>query len=344
MMTAYANRPPPHSDAWSRRAGRAVRADASRLAATPSEIKAKGKLVIGIQGDNPPWGFVDSTGKQDGFDADIAALFAKELGVPVEFVPLAVANRIPALTTGRVDILFATMAMLPERAKAVQFSKPYVANTITFIAPKDAEVKSPADMGKFVIGVARGSVQDTDVTKNVPAGTTIRRFDGDAPTIQALLSGQVQAVGGNIFYVPRLDESKPGVYENKLEFTKLYNGACTRLGEKEINAFANDFIDKIKANGELAKIYAKWMNNPMPTFPDGIPGIPFTSARQGGRHGGERRDRSLACADDRHARRQQMVRHVSGFDRYQPDGPPGRENRPVRAVRLRQVHPDPLHQ
>jgi polar amino acid transport system substrate-binding protein len=130
-------------------------------------------------------------------------------------------------------------------------------------------------MGKYVIGVARGSVQDSDVTKAAPSGTTIRRFDGDAPTMQALLSGQVQAVGGNIFYVPRLDESKPGYYENKLEFTKLYNGACTRLGEKEINAFANDFIEKIRANGELAKIYQKWMNNPLPAFPDAIPGIPF---------------------------------------------------------------------
>ncbi|MGO4678110.1 ABC transporter substrate-binding protein, partial [Bosea sp. 2YAB26] len=45
------------------------------LAVTPAEIKAKGKLVVGIQGDNPPWGFVTSAGKQDGLDADIAALF-----------------------------------------------------------------------------------------------------------------------------------------------------------------------------------------------------------------------------------------------------------------------------
>src|SRR5262245_28966636 len=246
------------------------------FAVTPSEIKARGKVLIGIQGDNPPWGFVDASGKQDGYDAEISALFSKELGVPAEFTQLAVANRIPALTSGRVDILFATMAMLPERAKAVQFSKPYGANIITVIAPKDVEIKSPADMGKYVIGVARGSVQDSDVTKAAPAGTTIRRFDGDAPTMQALLSGQVQIVGGNIFYVPRLNESKPGVYENKLEFTKLYNGACTRLGEKEINAFANDFIDRIRSNGELAKIYPKWMKNPMPAFPDSVPGIPFT--------------------------------------------------------------------
>ncbi|SFJ19296.1 amino acid ABC transporter substrate-binding protein, PAAT family [Bosea sp. OK403] len=245
------------------------------LAITPAEIKSKGKLVIGIQGDNPPFGFVNTSGKQEGFDADVGELFARELGVAVEFVPLAVANRIPALTSGRVDILFATMAMLPERAKAVQFSKPYVANYITLVAPKATVVKANADMGKLVIGVPRASVQDAQITKNAPEGTTIRRFDDDAATIQSLLSGQVQAVGGNMFYVQRLNAQKPDGFEDKLEFTRLYNGACTRLGEKEINAATNAFIDKIVGNGELAKIYAKWMKVPLPNFPASLEGVSF---------------------------------------------------------------------
>jgi polar amino acid transport system substrate-binding protein len=248
------------------------------LAVTPAEIKAKGKLVVGIQGDNPPWGFVTSAGKQDGLDADIAALFGKELGVPVEFVPLEVNNRIPALTTGRVDVLFATMAMLPERAKVVQFSKPYVANTIVLIGPKSAVIKTNEDMAKFTIGVAKGAAQDTQVTKNAPASTTIRRYDGDAPSIQALVSGQVQALGGNIFYIQRIEQARPGEFENKLEFQNLYNGACTRQGEKEINAALNAFIDKIRANGELQKVYDKWMKVPVHKFPDSLEGISFSAS------------------------------------------------------------------
>lgn len=247
------------------------------FAVTPEEIKSRGKLVVGIQGDNPPWGFIDTAGKQMGIDADMGELFAKELGVTVEFVPLAVANRIPALTTGRVDILFATMGMLPDRAKVVQFSKPYVANIISLIAAKSTEIKTNEDMGKYVIGVPQSSVQDTQVTKNAPAGTTIRRFADDAANIQALLSGQVQAVGGNLFYVDRLNAAKPGTFENKLEFTRLYNGACTRLGEKEINTAVNAFIDKIKANGELKKIYNKWIKLDPPDFPAALDGIPFVA-------------------------------------------------------------------
>jgi polar amino acid transport system substrate-binding protein len=124
-------------------------------------------------------------------------------------------------------------------------------------------VKKNADMG-------------TPITKNAPEGTTIRRYDDDAATIQALLSGQVQAVGANMFYVQRLNAQKPDTFEDKLEFQRLYNGACTRLGEKEINAALNSFIDKIKANGELAKAYAAWMKVPLPEFPNSVEGVPFT--------------------------------------------------------------------
>jgi len=243
---------------------------------TVGDIKGRAKVLIGIQGDNPPFGFVNAQGVQDGFDADVGRLFAAHLGVAAEFVPLAVANRIPALTTGRVDVLFATMAMLPDRAKAVQYSKPYVANYITLVAPKATVVKANADMGKLVIGVPRSSVQDTQITKNAPEGTTIRRFDDDAATIQAMLSGQVQAVGGNMFYVQRLNAAKPDMFEDKIEFTRLFNGACSRLGDREMNAALNVFIDKLVAGGDLAKPYQKWLGMTPPAFPASVEGVPFT--------------------------------------------------------------------
>ncbi|MDW3686007.1 transporter substrate-binding domain-containing protein [Cupriavidus sp. CV2] len=240
------------------------------------DIKRKGKVVVGIQGDNAPWGYVDSQGKQLGFDADVAKLLAKELGVQVEFVQLAVANRIPALTAGKVDVLVAVMGMYPDRAKAVQFSKPYSDNRVVLIAAKATPIKTVQDMSKIIIGVPRASAQDTQVTKSAPAGTEIRRFDDDAANIQALLSGQVQAVGANAFYVQRLNATSPGAYEVKLDFVRQWNGICTRQGQKEWNAFINRFIDKIRSNGELATIYQKWMGNAPPAdFPEKLEGIPF---------------------------------------------------------------------
>ena len=254
----------------------ALAGTSAALADSVADIKKKGVVTIGIQGDNPPWGFVNTSGVQEGFDADIGKAFGEHLGVKVEFVPLAVANRIPALTTGRVDVLFATMAMLPDRAKAVQFSKPYVSNIIYLLGAKTDAIKTNEDMGKFSIAVPSASVQDTQVTKNAPAGTKILRFADDAAAIQALISGQAQAVGGNMFYIDRLNQAKPGVFETKLEFTRLHNGACTKLGDKELNAELNTFIDKIRGNGVLAAAYAKWMKVPVPEFPTSVEGVAFS--------------------------------------------------------------------
>ena len=47
----------------------------SASAITPDEIKKRGKIIIGIQGDNPPWGYVDSSGKQQGLDSDVGGLY-----------------------------------------------------------------------------------------------------------------------------------------------------------------------------------------------------------------------------------------------------------------------------
>jgi len=246
------------------------------FAGTVEEAKAKGKVVIGIQGDNSPWGFVNSSGVQDGLDADIGKVFADYLGVKAEFVPLAVANRIPALLTGKVDVLFATMGMTAERAKTIQYSKPYAGNVLSVYGPKDKKIAGFDDLTGMAVGVPKSSAMDTTITAGAGTKANILRFDDDAANIQALIAGQVEAVGGNQFYGDRLNAAAAGKYETKFDLTTLYNGAGTRPGEKDWNETINTFIDKIKADGELAKIYAKWMKRAVPAFPGSLPDIPFT--------------------------------------------------------------------
>ena len=242
---------------------------------TADTIKAKGKLVVGIQADNRPWGYTNTKGETEGFDADIANLFGKELGVPVEFTPLANAARIPALQTGRVDILFSTLAMIPERAKAVQFSMPYAANELMIVGPKATKITGYGDLNGMKVGLPKGTAQEPDLVKNSPKAELLR-FDDDATTIQSLISGQVQAISAGQFYLPVMESRAPGVYEKKFTQFLIYNGAGTRLGEKEWNKTVNAFIEKAKSNGDLEKLYQKWMKMPVPEFPPSIEGIPYT--------------------------------------------------------------------
>ena len=89
--------------------------------------------------------------------------------------------------------------------------------------------------------------------------------------------GQVDAIGGNTTYKMNLDKAAPGNdYEQKLVFNEQWMGVATPLGDAEINAWLNEFIDKIRADGRLAAINEKWLAAPMPDFPASIEGVPYT--------------------------------------------------------------------
>ena len=243
-------------------------------AMTLDEAKAAGKVRIGIQADNCPWGCLSTTGEAQGFDAAVGRAFADSLGLEAEFVPLAVANRIPALTANRVDMLIASVGITAERAKSVQFSYPYAANTLYVTAAKTADLPDAAALSGVSVGVPRSAPMDTILSKEAPSAD-IRRFDDDAANIQALLSGQVQAVGSNQFYIQRLENASAGTYENKFPIGQLYQGVATRLGESDWNTAINEFLRNYTASDGYKASYAEWLQVPTSDLPASIDGVSF---------------------------------------------------------------------
>lgn len=249
----------------------------SASAQTLERIKEAGVVRIGVMGEQAPWGSIDASGQNIGYDVDVAKLIGEELGVRVEFVANAVAARIPNLMTGKVDLQMAVMGMYPDRAKVVQFSKPYAGLKIALIASADHKIETIEDARNLRIGVPRGAAQDTAITGLLGDIPNIRRFDDDSSTIQALVSGQVDAIGGNTTYKINLNRAAPGNnFEEKLIFNEQWMGVATPLGDAEINAWLNEFIDKIIADGRLNAISEKWLDAPLPSFPEAVEGVPFT--------------------------------------------------------------------
>ncbi|MBB4000185.1 transporter substrate-binding domain-containing protein [Aureimonas pseudogalii] len=247
-------------------------------AQTLEKIKEAGVMRVGVMGEQAPWGSIDASGQNIGYDVDVAQLMAKELGVKVEFVANAVAARIPNLLTNKVDVQMAVMGMYPDRAKVVQFSKPYAGLKIILLSSAKNKIETIEDARNLRIGVPRGAAQDKAITALLGDSPNIRRFDDDSSNIQALVSGQVDAIGGNTTYKINLDRAAPGNdFEQKLVFNEQWMGATTRPGDAEMNGWLNAFIDKIKANGELQKISEKWLDAPLPTFPESLEGVPFAA-------------------------------------------------------------------
>ena len=237
----------------------------SASAQTVAEIKKKGEITIGMLVDFPPYGTMNASNQPDGYDADVARLLAKDLGVKLNLMPVTGPNRIPFLLTNKVDLLVASLAITPERAKQVQFSKPYAAASIVLYGDKKASIKTAADLKGKRVGVARASTQDVALTAAAPEGTEIRRFDDDASAMQALMSGQVDAIGCSTTVAAQIDKRAPAnAFENKFLLRQQVMGIVMRPGQAELQKSIDAFVDHNTANGELNKLYRKWLETDLP--------------------------------------------------------------------------------
>jgi polar amino acid transport system substrate-binding protein len=246
-------------------------------AQTVEDIQKRGVVRIGVLSELPPWGFLDANGNLAGYDVDVGKLIAEKMGVKAEFVGMTVAARIAQVMTGKVDMLLATMGMYPERAKVVQFTEPYAGLKIIMLAKKEQKIEKLEDAANLRIGVTRGAAQDTAITAGLPKTADIRRFDDDSAAIQALITGQVDAIGANTTYMININKVMPNNdFEPKLTFNEQWMGIATKPGQKQLNEWLNAFIEQIKANGQLEAISKKWIGQPLATFPASLPGVPFT--------------------------------------------------------------------
>jgi polar amino acid transport system substrate-binding protein len=240
------------------------------------DIKARGAIRIGVLSELPPWGYLDSNGKNIGYDVDVGQLLAKKLGVKAEFVSMNVAARIPSLMTGKVDLLIATMGMYPDRAKVVQFSKPYAAMSIIVLGKKSDKITTFDDLAGKRIGVPRAAAQDIAITQAAPKSTVIQRFDDDSAVVQALVAGQVDAIGANTTYLININKVMPNhAFEEKIVLNRQYMGVAMKPGQKELNLWINQFIDGIQASGELNAINQKWIAQDLPELVKSMQDVPF---------------------------------------------------------------------
>ncbi|HEV2677075.1 MAG TPA: transporter substrate-binding domain-containing protein [Aliidongia sp.] len=238
-------------------------------AQTVTDIVKRGKVRIGVLVGAPPYGSIDAQGAPVGYDADVATLVAKYMGVPLEMVPLTPPSRIPALEAGKVDFLVATLAPTAERAKAVMFSIPYSAFQVGIWAKKSDPIKAWADLKGKRVGVNRGSsVEGELVKREKELNLTISRFEDDSTTMQALFSGQVEAVASPDAQSNAAIKARGDVdMEQKFIFSTQPNSMTMKKDAFELHQYLNNVIYLMKLNGELDEISRKWVGSPLPNLP-----------------------------------------------------------------------------
>lgn len=238
----------------------------SAMAQNVDDIVKRGKVLIGVDTANPPFGAIGKDGEPEGYDPDVARLVGKYLGVPVEFVPATPQNRMGYLLTNRVDIIM--LGITPERARQIWFSMPYATEAAVLVGPGSLQVKTLADLVGKRIGIPRGAMQDIVLSQSAPPGATLMRFDDQATAVQALIAGQVDLAGTGLLQYRIINRDDPGKnYETKLILRPLHFGLGIRRGNVDLLQFLNTTVYAIKNNGELEATSQKWRGLPLGDMP-----------------------------------------------------------------------------
>jgi len=232
------------------------------------EILISGKIRIAIPQDSPPFGSLSVTGGYGGYDVDVAKLIARDLDLKIELVPVVSKNRIPYLITGKVDLLISSMGVNPKRALAINFSNAYAPFFWGVFGPEKIAVTNADDTDGYRVGATLGTLEELAFTEVAPKGVTIKRYDDQATTVSAFLSGHVDLIVTGTTIASKLIKDNPA---KKIE-TKfiIQQSPChmgVRKGETDLLNWVNVFIYYHTLNGDLNKLSVKWFGETLPEFP-----------------------------------------------------------------------------
>ncbi len=155
------------------------------------KVKDAGKIVVGIT-DYAPMDYQDENGKWIGFDAELAEMFAKELGVTCEFFEIADWDaKAIELNANSFDLIWNGMTASDELAKVIDLSIPYAKNAQVLILKKDATVPSLSDVKNLSIAVEKGSAGNKVATDEIGV-TNLNEVGSQMAALLEVVSGASQ--------------------------------------------------------------------------------------------------------------------------------------------------------
>lgn len=221
-------------------------------------IKEK-KLRVTAEVTSPPFGILDKNNQPDGSEIATSRQLAKDLGVELELVQVTGPQRIPALLAGRADVAISSLSITFDRAKTVMFAPPHGALSIVVAGPKSKQIRNATDMAGKKIGLTRATLEEATVPPIAPKSAHLVMFDDMAATMQAMISGQIDAAGMSAFAAKSVADRNPSAQlENKFTVTTAYYAAAVRPGDFDLLQFLRSWVFLNKENGVLADIYKKY--------------------------------------------------------------------------------------
>lgn len=236
-------------------------------------LAAPAKLIVGTSADWPPFEWVDANNNFVGFDMDLMKVIAKIQGYELEILDIGFDSLIPALQSGKVNLLAAGMSLTEERLQVADASNTYWTGNQGVMVRADSELNiATALTGGYIIGAQRGTTQADWLEENlVQKGLNIKSlelyetndlgimdlvnkridvFVADTPAAEAFVKSNPIKIVGTInteeqyvFYVQKGDPEGilPIINEglSKIQMTSIWNNLVNAYFVGDLNKISD---------------------------------------------------------------------------------------------------------
>lgn len=151
-------------------------------------VKEAGKLVVGVTIYKPMDYIDDETGEWTGFDAELAKMFAEELGVNCQLVIIDWNNKVAELNSKQIDLIWNGMTADEKLGKQIDFSVSYAKNAQVAVVKKNSTLTKDG-IKNATVAVENGSAGETVARTDIGATKLVERSDGQVGALSEVLAG-----------------------------------------------------------------------------------------------------------------------------------------------------------
>jgi polar amino acid transport system substrate-binding protein len=240
---------------------------ASLIAAVSPALGAdaeKNVIVVGTEGTYPPFEFYGPDNVLTGFDVELLTLIGPKIGREVKFEDMAFDGLIPALLTGKIDVIAAALNATEERRKQAAFTDVYqVADASVLVKADDGTITDFAGLKGKTIGVQLGTTEDLYLT-NADLGVEIKRYQKTNDAVEEILLGRVDGVFfDSPVAVGYLDNER---FKDKIKvaFKEMISGPeegfslAIRKEDPQLLEALNNALRELEKSGQLKALREKY--------------------------------------------------------------------------------------
>lgn len=233
----------------------------SDTSVTNNDSNASLSLRVGTAPNYKPFDYKEDA-KLTGLDIDLVNEIAKREGIGLTWVEMSFDGLIPALKTGKIDMIASAMSATEDRRKSVDFSDVYYTTKNLYIKKKDNEaLNSKEDLEGKIIGVQLGTLQES--AAKAIKDTKVQSNESLSVVIMELKEGKIDAVvADKDVSTGYLKENTDliGFFEEE-DGSEGFSFAFDKDKQKEAIEKFNKGLKDLKADGTYDQILTKYELN-----------------------------------------------------------------------------------